>query len=60
MLSRLARYPAVAVDEDANKRDIDEPTMLAKQAREAAEKQANDLRASRMSIEVEPPTIYRP
>jgi len=56
MSSRLARYPAVAVDE----KDIDDPALLAKQARETAEKQASDLRAARVSIEVEPPTTYRP
>jgi hypothetical protein len=48
------------VDENASKKDIDDPTLLAKQAREAAEKQANDLRGARVRIEVEPPTIYRP
>jgi len=43
-----------------DQKDIDDALLLAKQARETAEKQANDLRSARVSIEVEPPTTYRP
>jgi len=40
--------------------DIDDPDLLARQAREQIEKQAAEIRAARVPIETEPPTIYRP
>lgn len=43
-----------------NEVDIDDPALLATQAKQTAEKQAIDLRAARVGIEVEPPTTYRP
>ena len=38
----------------------DDPEVLARQAREAIEKSAAELRKPRVSIETEPPTVYRP
>jgi hypothetical protein len=40
--------------------DINDPELLAQQAREAIEKSAADLRRARVAIETEPPTVYRP
>jgi hypothetical protein len=40
--------------------DINDPTLLDTQAREAIEKSAADLRKQRVPISVEPPTVYRP
>ena len=41
-------------------KDINDPELLAQQAREAIEKSAADLRKTRVPIETEPPTVYRP
>ena len=38
----------------------DDPEVLLQQAREAIEKSAAELRKPRVSIETEPPTVYRP
>lgn len=40
--------------------NIDDPQLLAQQAREAIEKSAADLRKTRVPIETEPPTVFRP
>jgi hypothetical protein len=40
--------------------NIDDPQLLAQQAREAVEKNAADIRKARVGIETEPPTAYRP
>ena len=42
------------------KPDIDDPTLLAQQAREGIEKSAAELRKTRVPIATEPPTVYRP
>ena len=42
------------------KQDIDDPTLLAQQAREGIEKSAAELRKARVPIATEPPTVYRP
>jgi len=42
------------------KQDIDDPALLATQAREAVEKNAAELRKARIPIATEPPTVYRP
>lgn len=39
---------------------IDDPDLLARQARETVEKQAAELRSTGVPIETEPPTTYRP
>src|SRR3954470_19599008 len=59
---RLARYPRSAVVEEKNDaaKDINDPELLAQQAREAIEKSSADLRKTRVPIETEPPTVYRP
>jgi len=41
-------------------KDINDPELLAQQAREAIEKSAADLRKARVPIETEPPTVFRP
>jgi hypothetical protein len=41
-------------------RNIDDPVRLASDARENVEKVANELRAQRVPIETEPPTVFRP
>ncbi len=48
------------MDQEEIEKDIDDPALLAKQAQQTAEKQANDLRAAHVEIQVEPPTTYRP
>jgi hypothetical protein len=50
--------PAKTVD--ASKPDIDDPTLLAQQAREGIEKSAAELRKTRVPIATEPPTVFRP
>ena len=40
--------------------DIDDPALLAQQAREGIEKSAAELRKARVPITAEPPTVYRP
>jgi hypothetical protein len=40
--------------------DLNDPELLATQAREAIEKSAAELRAQRVPIATEPPTVYRP
>jgi hypothetical protein len=40
--------------------DVDDPVLLATQAREAVEKSAAELRKQRIPIATEPPTVYRP
>ena len=55
----IARYPAhtpVPTDE----RDIDDPARLADEARDIVQKAATELRAQRLPIETEPPTVFRP
>jgi hypothetical protein len=41
-------------------RDIDDPELLATQAREAIEKSAAELRKTSVPIATEPSTVYRP
>ena len=50
--------PAKTVE--TSKPDIDDPTLLAQQAREGIEKSAAELRKTRVPIATEPPTVYRP
>ncbi len=45
-------------DEDA--RDKDDPERLAEEAKAQVEKQAADIRAAKVPIEIEPPTSFRP
>lgn len=40
--------------------DIDDPELLAQQAREAIDKSAADVRKTRVPIATEPPTVFRP
>jgi hypothetical protein len=46
----------VAEDE----RSIDDPERLADEARDIVQKTATELRAQRIPIETEPPTIFKP
>jgi len=41
-------------------KNINDPELLATQAREAIEKSAADLRKARVDIATEPPTVFRP
>jgi hypothetical protein len=41
-------------------RDRDDPSLLAEQAREQIKKLAADLRATKVPMETEPPSAYRP
>jgi hypothetical protein len=41
-------------------RDIDDPDLLRTQAREGIEKSAAELRKTKVPIDTEPPTVYRP
>jgi hypothetical protein len=41
-------------------KNIDDPELLATQAREAIEKSAAELRKARVDIATEPPTVFRP
>jgi hypothetical protein len=41
-------------------RNIDEPALLAEQARDNVEKAATELRAQRVPIATEPPTVFKP
>jgi len=43
-----------------DERNIDDPARLADEAREIVQKAATELRAQRIPIETEPPTIFRP
>jgi hypothetical protein len=47
-------------EEAGDARDPDDPARLADEARALIEKQAADLRAAKVPIETEPPTVYRP
>lgn len=47
-------------EERGDTRDRDDPARLADEARANIEKQAADLRATKVPIETEPPTAYRP
>jgi len=40
-------------------KDIDDPVRLAEEARENIQKAATDLRAQRLPIATEPPTVFR-
>jgi hypothetical protein len=40
--------------------DVNDPELLATQAREAIEKSAAELRKQKVPIATEPPTVYRP
>jgi hypothetical protein len=42
-----------------DERNIDDPARLADEARENLQKAATELRASRLPIETEPPTVFR-
>jgi hypothetical protein len=42
-----------------DERNIDDPARLADEARENVQKAATDLRAQRIPIETEPPTVFR-
>jgi hypothetical protein len=53
-----ARYSADPVAED--ERNIDDPARLADEARENLQKTATELRATRVPIETEPPTVFHP
>ena len=44
----------------AEERNIDDPELLAAQARENVDKVAAELRAQAVAIETEPPTIFTP
>jgi hypothetical protein len=50
----------MAEEKAPDTRDRDDPTLLAEQAREQIQKLAADLRATKVPIETEPPTTYRP
>ena len=54
----MAQEPAKTASE--TKQDIDDPALLAQQAREGIEKSSAELRKSRVPIETEPPTVFRP
>ena len=41
-------------------KNLDDPALLATQAREAVDKNAAELRKVRVPIATEPPTVYRP
>ena len=41
-------------------RNIDDPARLADETREIVQKAATDLRAQRIPIDTEPPTIFKP
>jgi hypothetical protein len=41
-------------------KDLNDPELLATQAREAIEKSVAELRKQRVPIATEPPTVYRP
>jgi hypothetical protein len=43
-----------------DERDIDDPARLADEARDIVQKAATELRAQRIPIETEPPTIFKP
>ncbi len=43
-----------------DERSIDDPVLLAAQAKENVEKAAAELRAHGVPIETEPPTVFRP
>jgi hypothetical protein len=42
-----------------DERNIDDPARLADEAREIVQKAATELRAQRIPIETEPPTIFK-
>ncbi len=54
----MAQEPAKTASE--TKQDIDDPALLAQQAREGIEKSSAELRKSRVPIATEPPTVFRP
>jgi hypothetical protein len=41
-------------------RNIDDPARLADEARDNVQKAATELRAQRVPIETEPPTVFKP
>lgn len=49
---------ALTVPQD--ERNIDDPARLADEAREIVQKAATELRAQRIPIETEPPTVFKP
>jgi hypothetical protein len=59
---RLVSAPAPNESAEVNSTppDIDDPALLAAQARDGIEKSAADLRKQRVPISTEPPTVYRP
>ena len=65
-MTRLSSTPPAAsyrsrVSEDRERPvDIDDPELLARQARELVEKQAAEIRSKRVPIDIEPPTVYSP
>jgi hypothetical protein len=40
--------------------DVNDPELLATQARESIEKSAAELRKQKIAMATEPPTVYRP
>jgi hypothetical protein len=46
-------------ENESDERDVDDPVRLAHEARENTEKAATELRAARVPIETEPPTLFR-
>jgi len=42
-----------------DERSIDDPARLADEARDIVQKSATELRAQRIPIETEPPTVFR-
>jgi hypothetical protein len=55
-----AARPKAEREEQAIDQDINDPALLATQAREGIEKSAAELRKQRVPIATEPPTVYRP
>lgn len=53
-------FPRMTDDEKDGPPDIDDPQLLARQARELVEKQAAEIRSKRVPIDIEPPTVYSP
>jgi hypothetical protein len=47
-------------EEISETRDVDDRTRLAEEARTHIEERAADLRAAKVPIETEPPTVFRP
>lgn len=47
-------------EQASDTRDVDDPARLADEARALAAKHAAELRAAKVPIETEPPTVYEP